>query len=44
MRCRHCGSTHMVPFLDLGTAPPSNSYVDLANRHMPELWYQLVIR
>lgn len=23
MKCRHCGSTHMVPFLDLGTAPPS---------------------
>ncbi|CAN7547439.1 class I SAM-dependent methyltransferase [Pararhizobium sp. LjRoot235] len=43
MRCRHCGSTHMVPFLDLGTAPPSNSYVDPANRHMPELWYPLVI-
>jgi len=34
----------MVPFLDLGTAPPSNSYVDLGNRHMPELWYPLVIR
>ncbi len=44
MRCRHCGSTHMVPFLDLGTAPPSNSYVDLVNRHMPELWYPLIIR
>lgn len=44
MKCRHCGSTHMVPFLDLGTAPPSNSYVDPANRHMPELWYPLVIR
>jgi SAM-dependent methyltransferase len=44
MSCRHCGSTHMVPFLDLGTAPPSNSYVDLARSHMPELWYPLVIR
>ncbi|WP_275788459.1 class I SAM-dependent methyltransferase [Pararhizobium gei] len=44
MKCRHCGSTHMVPFLDLGTAPPSNSYVDATMRHMPELWYPLVIR
>jgi len=44
MRCRHCGSQHMVPFLDLGTAPPSNSYVALADRHRPELWYPLVIR
>ncbi|WP_349437162.1 class I SAM-dependent methyltransferase [Pararhizobium sp. A13] len=44
MRCRHCGSTHMVPFLDLGTAPPSNSYVDPAKRHIPELWYPLIIR
>lgn len=44
MKCRHCGSTHMVPFLDLGTAPPSNSYVRTDERHMPELWYPLVIR
>lgn len=44
MKCRHCGSTHMVPFLDLGTAPPSNSYVNAGERHMPELWYPLVIR
>ena len=44
MKCRHCGSTHMVPFLDLGTAPPSNSYISADARHMPELWYPLVIR
>jgi SAM-dependent methyltransferase len=44
MKCRHCGSTHMVPFLDLGTAPPSNSYVNAGERHLPELWYPLVIR
>ena len=36
MKCRHCGSTHMVPFLDLGTAPPSNSYVNAGERHLPE--------
>jgi SAM-dependent methyltransferase len=44
MRCRHCGSEEMVPFLDLGTAPPSNSYVALEERNKPELWYPLVIR
>ena len=44
MKCRHCGSEQMVPFLDLGTAPPSNSYVPLDERHKPELWYPLVIR
>lgn len=44
MKCRHCGSEQMVPFLDLGTAPPSNSYVPLDERHKPELLYPLVIR
>lgn len=44
MKCRHCGSEQMVPFLDLGTAPPSNSYVSPGDRAKPELWYPLVIR
>lgn len=44
MKCRHCGGDHLVPFLDLGTSPPSNSYVDPARRGKPELWYPLVIR
>lgn len=44
MKCRHCASTRLVPFLDLGTAPPSNSYVALKDRAKPELWYPLVIR
>ena len=34
----------MAPFLDLGTAPPSNSYIAEADRTKPELWYPLVIR
>ena len=34
----------MGPFLDLGTAPPSNSYVRMEDRGKPELWYPLVIR
>lgn len=44
MKCRHCGGEHLVPFLDLGTSPPSNSYVDTKDRAKPELWYPLVIR
>ncbi len=44
MKCRHCGSTHFAPFLDLGTAPPSNSYLAEADLDKPELWYPLVIR
>ncbi|OQP85844.1 SAM-dependent methyltransferase [Rhizobium rhizosphaerae] len=44
MKCRHCGAQRMVPFLDLGTAPPSNSYVEPAERDQPELWYPLVVR
>ncbi|MDQ0456937.1 class I SAM-dependent methyltransferase [Rhizobium paknamense] len=44
MKCRHCGSRNLRPFLDLGTAPPSNSYVAEAGLARPELWYPLVIR
>lgn len=44
MKCRHCQSQRMRPFLDLGTAPPSNSYVRMEDRGRPELWYPLVIR
>ena len=44
MKCRHCQSQDMGPFLDLGTAPPSNSYVRQADLGKPELWYPLVIR
>ena len=44
MRCRHCGGTHFAPFLDLGTAPPSNSYLAEADLTKAELWYPLVIR
>ncbi|MBB4063936.1 class I SAM-dependent methyltransferase [Gellertiella hungarica] len=44
MKCRHCQGEHLVPFLDLGSSPPSNSYVSQADRDKPELWYPLVIR
>ncbi|MDB5554769.1 MAG: hypothetical protein JWL86_4753 [Rhizobium sp.] len=44
MKCRHCGHEEFWPFLDLGTAPPSNSYVAEEALSKPELWYPLVIR
>lgn len=44
MRCRHCGSTEFIPFLDLGEAPPSNSYLEAADLIQPEKRYPLVIR
>ncbi len=44
MKCRHCASEAMHPFVDLGTAPPSNSYVKLTDLAKPELWYPLIIR
>jgi SAM-dependent methyltransferase len=44
MNCRHCGGREFWPFLDLGTAPPSNSYVSAAALAAPELWYPLIIR
>jgi hypothetical protein len=44
MKCRHCGAPEFWPFLDLGTAPPSNSYVSPGALSAPELWYPLIIR
>jgi ubiquinone/menaquinone biosynthesis C-methylase UbiE len=44
MKCRHCGHENFWPFLDLGTAPPSNSYLARDALAKPELWYPLVIR
>ncbi len=41
MNCRHCGSTLQLPFLDLGSAPPSNAYLTEAGLRTPEKWYPL---
>jgi len=39
--CRHCKSTHALPFLDLGFAPPSNDYLRQAALAEPEATYPL---
>jgi len=41
MNCRHCGSKLERTFLDLGFAPPSNSYLSLQDLSAPELYYPL---
>ena len=41
MRCRHCGAALRLPFLDLGSAPPSNAYLTPEALNAPEIWYPL---
>lgn len=41
MKCRHCGSALHLPFLDLGSAPPSNAYLSEPALRAPELWFPL---
>jgi SAM-dependent methyltransferase len=43
MTCRFCGHALTVPFLDLGTAPPSNAYLSADALREPERWYPLRI-
>lgn len=39
--CRHCGSTDVIDFLDLGFAPPSNAYLRAEDLSKPETSYPL---
>jgi len=41
MKCRLCASNRAVPFLDLGSAPPSNAYLTNEQLHTPEIWFPL---
>lgn len=41
MTCRHCGRSLALPFLDLGSAPPSNAYLDSSALEAPESWFPL---
>lgn len=41
MNCRHCGAALTLPLIDLGSAPPSNSYLTPAGLSQPETWYPL---
>ena len=44
MNCRHCGSPLEHTFLDLGFAPPSNSYLSDADLTKPELYFPLKLK
>ena len=41
MRCRHCGNELSIVFIDLGTAPPSNAYLESEDLRRPETWFPL---
>lgn len=41
MNCRHCGTALHRPFLDLGSAPPSNAYLRADRLAAPETWFPL---
>jgi SAM-dependent methyltransferase len=41
VNCRHCGAAVTLPFLDLGSAPPSNAYLTTETLRSPEKWYPL---
>jgi SAM-dependent methyltransferase len=41
MKCRHCSATVSLPLIDLGTSPPSNSYLTEAALQKPEKWLPL---
>lgn len=43
MKCRHCQQELTLPFLDLGSAPPSNAYLGPDGLTAPETWYPLRI-
>ena len=41
MNCRHCRAKLRLEFLDLGTAPPSNAFLQAECLDQPEAWFPL---
>ncbi len=41
MKCRHCSTELSLPMVDLGSSPPSNSYLTAETLAGPETWYPL---
>jgi SAM-dependent methyltransferase len=41
MKCRHCSAEISLPFVDLGSAPPSNAYLTRQSLRAPEKWFPL---
>jgi SAM-dependent methyltransferase len=44
MKCRHCRERLDLPFIDLRTSPPSNSYLSAEQCEAPETWYPLRVQ
>ena len=44
MKCRHCEKELNYTFLDLGFAPPSNSYLSKVDLTKPEKYYPLRVK
>jgi SAM-dependent methyltransferase len=44
MKCRHCCEPLQRTFLDLGFAPPSNSYLSEAELSAPEIYFPLKLK
>src|SRR5450830_1433456 len=44
MKCRHCSEPLQHTFLDLGFAPPSNSYLSEAELSAPEIYFPLKLK
>jgi len=43
MKCRHCDTELTNTFIDLGSSPPSNSYLTEQTMNEPEKWYPLKV-
>lgn len=43
MKCRHCAAELTLPFVDLGSAPPSNAYLSSEQLNKPETTYPLKV-
>ena len=41
MKCRHCDALVTLPFVDLGSSPPSNAYLTPVQLQAPENYYPL---
>jgi len=41
MNCRHCNTKLLFSFIDLNSAPPSNSFLSKKNMNKAEKWYPL---
>lgn len=41
MKCRHCNTELNITLIDLGSAPPSNAYLNSQTLQAPEKWFPL---